>query len=78
MKGDILKDFGNTVRYYRNELGMSQEQLADECGFHRTYIGQIERGVRNPALKNIEVFARTFKVTLAKLFYQCEQLKTSK
>lgn len=78
MKSEILKEFGNTIRYYRNEFGWSQEQLADECGFHRTYIGQIERGERNPALKNIEVFARTFKVTLGELFIQCEQLKKSK
>jgi len=75
---DILKDFGHTIRYYRNGLGMSQEQLANECGFHRTYIGQIERGERNPALKNIEVFAKTLKVSLAELFLQCEQLKKSK
>lgn len=78
MKRDILKDFGNTIRFYRSELKLSQESLADECGFHRTYIGQIERGERNPSLKNIEVFALTFKIPLSELFLKCEQLKTLK
>ncbi len=78
MKSDILKDFGTTIRFYRNELGISQEQLADDCGFHRTYIGQIERGERNPSLKNIEVFAKTFKVSLSELFKKCEELKKSR
>jgi transcriptional regulator with XRE-family HTH domain len=74
MKSEILKDFGKTVRYYRDELGISQEQLADNCGFHRTYIGQIERGERNPSLKSIEVFAKTFNITLSELFKQYEQI----
>lgn len=35
------------VRYRRVNLGFSQEELADKCGLHRTYIGAIERGERN-------------------------------
>jgi len=48
-----LKAFGLTVRHYRTQLAISQEELAERAGFHRTYIGQVERGERNPALVNI-------------------------
>lgn len=78
MKNDILLDFGNTIRAYRNKLEISQEQFADKCGFHRTYVGQIERGERNPSLKNIEIFAKTLNVSLSEIFHQCEILKKSK
>lgn len=45
--------FGERVRTRRHQLGLSQEQLADECGLHWTYVGQIERGRRNISLHNI-------------------------
>ena len=48
-----LKRFGKRVRLRRTELGYSQEALANRAGFHRTYIGCIERGERNPSLVNI-------------------------
>ena len=37
----------------RHQLGLSQEQFADECGLHWTYVGQVERGRRNISLHNI-------------------------
>jgi transcriptional regulator with XRE-family HTH domain len=48
-----LLEFGRRVRQARDGLGLSQEALAAKSGFHRTYIGAIERGKRNPALLNI-------------------------
>ena len=45
--------FGGRVRDARKTRGLSQESLAHHCGFHRTYIGTVERGERNPALLNI-------------------------
>ena len=50
----------------KNDL--SQEQLAEKTGFHRTYIGMVERGERNPALVNIKVFADSFDISLSVLF----------
>jgi transcriptional regulator with XRE-family HTH domain len=68
MKKDILKKFGDKVRELRLEKGWSQEQLAEETGFHRTYIGMVERGERNLSLKNVEIFANTFKISMNLLF----------
>lgn len=45
--------FGRAVRELRKERGVSQEELADEIGLHRTYIGSIERGERNVGLNNV-------------------------
>ena len=67
MKSDILKKFGDKVRALRKSRNWSQEKLADETGFHRTYIGMIERGERNPSLLNLKKFADTFKIELPEL-----------
>lgn len=67
MKSDILVNFGNRIRMLRVEKGWSQETLADKTGFHRTYIGMIERGERNLSLKNIEIFSITFELSIPDL-----------
>ncbi|HET7480262.1 MAG TPA: helix-turn-helix transcriptional regulator [Rubrobacteraceae bacterium] len=54
--------FGTTVRLYRKQAGYSQEELADRAGIHRTYIGGIERGERNPTLTMIHRLARALGV----------------
>jgi transcriptional regulator with XRE-family HTH domain len=48
-----MQVFGERVRARRHALGQSQEQLADACGLHWTYVGQVERGTRNISLNNI-------------------------
>lgn len=67
MKKEILIKFGNQVRQLRKERRLSQQQLADITGFHRNYIGMIERGERNPSLVNMEVFATAFGISLSEL-----------
>ena len=66
MKG-ILKTFGECVRGLRKGRGMSQEALAEKAGLHYTYIGGIERGERNPALKNIGKIAEALNVDAMEL-----------
>ena len=68
MKHTLLKDFGFRVRELRLDRDWSQETLAAESGFHRTYIGMIERGERNISLTNIAVFAKVFEIELSDLF----------
>lgn len=44
---------GRAIRRSRDRRGFSQEELAQRCGLHRTYVGGIERGERNPSYTNI-------------------------
>jgi transcriptional regulator with XRE-family HTH domain len=55
------KEFGSRIRGLRKELGMSQEDLGDIAGLHRTYIGHLERGEVNPSLINILRVAKALK-----------------
>jgi transcriptional regulator with XRE-family HTH domain len=66
-KGDILERFGQRVRQLRAEQGYSQEAFAYACELDRSYIGGIERGERNVALRNIETIAATLGISLAEL-----------
>jgi transcriptional regulator with XRE-family HTH domain len=66
---DILKRFGDKVRHLRAQKGItSQMELAFKVGLDRTYIGGIERGERNVALKNIERLAKALGVSIEELF----------
>ena len=60
----ISKRFGLTVRKYRTEAGLTQEALAERAGLHATYIGMVERGIRNPTL---DVALRISKALKAEL-----------
>lgn len=63
----LLKEFGNRIRFLRTQDNLSQEQLSYKTGFHRTYIGMIERGERNISLTNMAVFAKAFRLTIDEL-----------
>jgi transcriptional regulator with XRE-family HTH domain len=65
--GDILKRFGQRVRELRTAKGWSQEGFAHEVGLDRTYVGGIERGERNVALRNVDKLAKTLGVSLSEL-----------
>lgn len=64
---DLLLQFGQRIRTLRTARGLTQEKLAELTGFHRTYIGMVERGERNISLKNIGVFAGTFEISVSEL-----------
>jgi len=68
MKNDICEKFGKKIRELRLEKKWSQENLAEVTEFHRTYIGMVERGERNPSLKSIERFAKAFEIEINQLF----------
>jgi len=66
----LAEIFGANVRKVRLERGMTLEVLADEVGLAYTYVGQIERGRRNPTLDVVERIAAVLKVDpLALLVY---------
>lgn len=66
-RAQILSTFGKSVRFHRTAVGLSQEELADRAAIHRTYIGGIERGERNPTLLMIHRLAEALGVAPAQL-----------
>lgn len=62
-----LIQLGLRIRELRVNKGLSQEDLADLAGLHRTYIGGIERGERNVAFLNIVRLAKALEVSLSDL-----------
>ncbi len=64
---DVLKRFGESLRAYRLESGLSQEKLAAKAGIDRTYVGGAERGERNVALVNIVRLADALGIRPAQL-----------
>ena len=52
---------------FRNAKKISQEELAEICGLHRTYVGSVERGERNVTLSTLEVFSSVLDITVAEL-----------
>jgi transcriptional regulator with XRE-family HTH domain len=64
---ELLTAFGGRIRELRTQRGLSQEKLAELTGFHRTYIGMVERGERNISLSNVAVFARIFTLSVSEL-----------
>jgi CheY-like chemotaxis protein len=59
---------GNAIKTTRSALGMSQEELAARAGLHRTYISDVERGVRNPSIAIVEKLAQALKLSISALF----------
>ncbi len=64
----VRKKFGLRVRELRKAKGYSQEEFAYECGIHRTYMGDVERGERNVSIDNIAKIALALKVSIPELF----------
>ena len=57
----LIHTFAENVKKYRIENGLSQEELAELSGLHRTYISAIERERRNISIRNIESIADALK-----------------
>lgn len=57
MAGDLQRTLGRNLRAYREAKELSQEAFADVLGFHRTYVGGLERGERNLSLQSVEKIA---------------------
>lgn len=72
IRPDLLVSFGVAVRRMRKARGWSQEEFADRVGVHRTYMGSMERGERNPSLVNIGRIAAGLSVSLSTLMSEVE------
>jgi transcriptional regulator with XRE-family HTH domain len=63
----LQQRIGQRIRQLREKRGLSQEEFADECELHRTYIGSVERGERNLTINSLHTIAKTLGITLSEL-----------
>ncbi|HFK1661944.1 helix-turn-helix domain-containing protein [Bacillus cereus] len=61
---EFLNALGKRIKKLRNEKGVTQERLGEECNLHRTYIGGIERGERNFTILNLKRIADALGVSV--------------
>ena len=63
----LTKILTENLRSLRQQMGLSQEELAELCGIHRTYVGSVERGERNVTLSTLEIFSKALKISVPNL-----------
>ena len=68
---------GQAIRQLRAERGLSQEALADASELHRTYVGGIERGERNPSFANLLRLSDALEVRPSELMVLFERLSAA-
>jgi transcriptional regulator with XRE-family HTH domain len=73
-KSELVSVFAQNVKRRRHQLRLSQEELAERAGVHRTYIGMLERREKNVTIYNIERIAQALEVEPYQLLKQCEDL----
>jgi len=65
---EVLKEFGDALRGFRLQAGLSQEELAHKAGRHFTYVSSVERGERNLTLSSIYLLAAALEIPVTALF----------
>ncbi len=65
--------FGLTLRHLREQVGLSQEALAERADLNRSYVGELERGKAIPSLLTLKKLARALNLTLTSLMSHTEQ-----
>jgi transcriptional regulator with XRE-family HTH domain len=63
----FLRLLGERIRERRAARGLTQAELGETCGLHRTFIGSVERGERNLSVLNLRLISRALRVRLADL-----------
>ncbi|MEB3882553.1 helix-turn-helix transcriptional regulator [Lyngbya sp. CCY1209] len=67
MSSNARKIFAKRLKQIRQMRGLSQEELAEIAGLHRTYVGSVERGERNVSIDNMERLAKALEVDITAL-----------
>ena len=75
-KSFFLRHLGMSIRDFRKKKGLSQDELAIIMGIHRTYIGSIERGERNPSLFKLYEFSKALNIQMSDLLSVIEFVDT--
>lgn len=69
----LNKAFARVLRDLRNKKCLSQEKFAFEAGLHRTYVSQLERGLKTPSLDTLQRIAKVLGFRLSAMFRLIEQ-----
>lgn len=69
----ITKSFAKILKQVRTEKGFSQESLSFEAGLHRTYISQLERGLKSPSLETLYKISKALKINLTEFMSLLER-----
>ena len=69
----LLRAFGAVVKRHRESKGASQEHLAEMAGLHRTYVSDIERGIRNLTVSSASRIANGLNVSISFLIAEAER-----
>ena len=67
------KALGKIIAAERKRLGLTQEELADACGIHTTYVSQLERGLKSPTVRVIRQLGKALRLTAADLLTRAER-----
>lgn len=70
--------FGQALREFREAQKISQEDLAHQAGFDRTYISMIERGLRSPTIRSVVRLAQTLDARPSQIMIRMEQILAEK
>ena len=73
----IEKRLGISVKNWRTQLAIPQDELARRSGFHRSYISDVERGARNVSLKGIEKLSEALGISIQTLFADVDSKSAS-
>lgn len=65
MRIKLSVEIGKRVREHREAAGLTQEQLAHQCGWHRTYVGMIERAEKRVSVERLAHLCKALKTTLS-------------
>lgn len=65
---EIGTRFGAGVKVRRRELGLTQDDLAEKAGMHRTNLAEMERGTRSPSLRSVEKLTGALEISISEFF----------
>jgi two-component system response regulator len=75
---ELKTTLGVAIKTERSVLGISQEQLAERAGLHRTYVSDVERGMRNPSIATVERLAEALELPISALFDRASYARESR
>ena len=69
----LNESFAKVLRQLRKEKKLSQEKFGFEAGLHRTYVSQLERGLKSPSLHTLSVICKTLNIAMSEFLSMVEK-----